>query len=198
MQVLLFEVFMKDKQTNVIYTDGQKKIVINGNNLYISKRNPKIKTIISTIAIIIIVILLVLLGLKSCDRVKQYMVATPDQSAVEWQGEQTIKNPNPKTSAGSYIPGFAVLNLVSNTKNQKVNFYNPSENSCYFKMYLFIDNELVWKSDYIKPGTGFYDIQLSRTFVPCTTKGYLKIECYTMAETRLTKTVNVNFDVEIY
>ena len=185
------------KSNNVIYTNGQK-IEVNGTHLYITNRNPKVKDVIFGVIAAILVIALIFILFRSCtQRVNEYLTATPDEQSVEWQGEQSITNPHAKTYQGSYIPGFDTLNLVSGTKNQKVNFYNPESNSCYFKMYLFIDNHLVWQSEFVKPGRGFYDITLSREFQPCTTTGSMKIECYSIDTIKLTKTVNIKFNVEI-
>lgn len=191
---------MKNKKNNnnVIYTDGQK-IEFNGDHLYISRRNPRVKTVILSVVILLLLVIILGVLIRSCSKqVYDNMTATPDEQSVEWNGEQNISNPHAKSYVGSYIPGFDTLYLVANTKNQKVNFYNPESNNCYFKMYLYIDDRMVWQSEFVKPGRGFYDITLSREYQPCNTTGYLKIECYSLDAVKLTKTVNIKFNVEIY
>lgn len=190
---------MNNNQTNQVYTNGQK-ITVNGNNLYITNRNPRTRRTITIISVIVIIVLLILLCLKSCDCLEPYKEdqIISDENSVEWNGNQNIKNPHPKSYQGSYIPGFDVLNLVAGTTKQKVNFYNPEENNCYFKMSLYVENEKIWESGYVKPGTGFYNIEISRTFAPKETDGYLRIECYSMDEQIMTKGVNINIKIIIY
>ena len=186
------------KQTNKVYKDGQK-ITVNGSNLYLSKRSPKVTRAITAIFAVLIIVLILLVTLKSCERQEiHHAEATPDEQSVRWNGEQYISKPPSQNYQGSYIPGFDVLNLVANTTEQKVNFYNPAENTCIFKLYLYVDGELVWNSGYLKPGFGFYNITLSHGFTPKECKGYMKIECYSAQELKLTKSVNINFDVIIY
>lgn len=181
---------------NKITIDGQV-ITVNGNSLHISKRKSKLLIITSIIAVIALIIV-VILSLRGCEKLSNSLQTVPDENSVVWDGEQFIKNPNTNTYKGSYIPGFDVLNLVADSKSQKVNFYNPESNTCNFKMFLFIENELVWQSGYVKPGYGFYEIELSHEFSARETTGVLKVECYSGQTNQLTKSVNIQCNVVIY
>lgn len=76
------------------------------------------------------------------------------------------------------IPGWEYINLNADSIDQYVNFRNPSENSCLFKMTLFVDDNEVWVSELTKPGCGFYDIQLSQSYPAGERSGKLRIQCY--------------------
>lgn len=76
------------------------------------------------------------------------------------------------------IPGWEYINLNADSIDQYVNFRNPSENSCLFKMTLFVDDNEEWVSELTKPGCGFYDIQLSQSYPAGERGGKLRIQCY--------------------
>lgn len=67
-----------------------------------------------------------------------------------------VENPNIS------IPGYESLNFTAGKKKQSVNFYNPEENTCFFRISLVIDNgngtgtgaseEIIWTSELIEPG----------------------------------------------
>lgn len=80
------------------------------------------------------------------------------------------------------IPGFESLSLEKNQSKQSVNFYNPEKNNCYFKLTLLLpDGTVIWKSKYIEPGNGIYEIDLDN---PLEEGEYenavLKYQCYTL------------------
>lgn len=101
-----------------------------------------------------------------------------DINASEWQGNQYIKNPSADNAVAIAIPGWDYIYLKSNTTAQQVNFYNPEVNNCLFVMSLYIEDRLVWKSGYVEPGYGYYDIELTEVPLTGTYDGYLKIQCY--------------------
>lgn len=102
---------------------------------------------------------------------------TADSNAAEWRGEQEIERGKSATDKIA-IPGWDCIYIKSDTTSQKVNFYNPQENNCLFLITLYIEDEDVWKSGYIKPGYGYYDITLSKEFKPGEYTGGLKIRCF--------------------
>ena len=53
---------------------------------------------------------------------------TPDQDAEEWDGNQEL--PQLGKNEEVIVPGFDSLVCYANQTKQKVNFYNPEENSC--------------------------------------------------------------------
>jgi len=116
-----------------------------------------------------------------------------DKSAVAWDGERHedyIAN----TSSSIAIPGWEYIDLKADSIKQSVNFRNPHTNSCLFAMTLFIENEEVWNSGYIKPGYGFYDIELSKTFPAGERDGKLFIKCYDVDGSEL-NSASINFKI---
>lgn len=104
-----------------------------------------------------------------------------DFDAVDWQGEQNTGSP--KTADGKKgiaIPGYKSITLKADTKEQKVNLYNPEENDCYFVMSLILpDGTVIWKSKMVPPGKGLYEITLDKTVLTGTYENsILKYECY--------------------
>lgn len=101
-----------------------------------------------------------------------------DTNASEWNGNQYIQKPTSDNAAAIAIPGWDYIYLKSDTLNQQVNFYNPKANSCLFVMSLYIEDKLVWKSGYVEPGYGYYNIGLTEIPFAGTYDGYLKIQCF--------------------
>lgn len=107
-----------------------------------------------------------------------------EAGAQDWQGEQEVYT-GKKNENTIDIPGFDVMNLKAGEKEQKVNLYNPEQNTCYFQMSLFLQGSTteLWESGLIEPGKGLYDITLSE---PLEAGSYenavLKYECFTFDE----------------
>lgn len=101
-----------------------------------------------------------------------------DINASEWHGNQYIQKPTVDNSTAIAIPGWDYIYLKSDTLSQQVNFYNPQSNNCLFVMSLYIKDRLVWKSGYVEPGYGYYDIKLTEIPSAGTYDGYLKIQCF--------------------
>lgn len=82
-------------------------------------------------------------------------------SGIKWHGEQEILH-NYATQYGC-VPGFTELTFKSDTVNQRVNFYNPSQNSMAVDMELSLENgDTLWRAYNVQPDYGFYDIELNR------------------------------------
>ncbi len=82
------------------------------------------------------------------------------------------------------IPGFDVMNVKAGTTKQKVNLYNPEENTVYFKMSIYLnDGTKLWESELVEPGKAIYTIDFNQSL---TSKKYtdciLKYECFAMDE----------------
>ncbi|WP_086349222.1 hypothetical protein [Candidatus Enterococcus clewellii] len=110
-----------------------------------------------------------------------------DIAALETEGEAWTgkKEQGAKKAADRIaIPGFESLTLKADTKEQAVNFYNPEQNVCYFKLTLSVGETTLWESKLIEPGYGIYNIELNQ---PLSAGEYpeavLKYECYTIEET---------------
>lgn len=106
-------------------------------------------------------------------------------NGVNWNGKQDIKTEQKEKYIA--IPGFNRLSFVGNKKVQKVNLYNPSENSCTMTMEMFLANGTsLWKADNIQPGNGFYEIELKTTLDSGTYENcILNIKCYDKNGTEL-------------
>lgn len=88
------------------------------------------------------------------------------------------------------------LTFVANQTIQQVNFYNPENNDCYFQMNLYVANELVWKSENVQPGYGYYEIELSRKLKQGEYPAYLNIKCYNPNGEEL-NSANIRFDLNV-
>lgn len=106
-----------------------------------------------------------------------------------------------KSSDRTAIPGFESLTLKADTKQQDAVLFNPSENTCLFRISLILeDGTVLWTSKEVKPGKNSDPIRLSQ---PLEAGRYpntvLKYECFAMdgnktplngAEIKLTLRVN--------
>lgn len=101
-----------------------------------------------------------------------------DNSAEEWNGDQKLPSGEKSGEKTIKIPGISSLVFIANQKEQKVNFYNPKENTCLFRMTLYIEESQYWQSGYIDPGKGYYNIALDNVLKSGDHNGYLLIECF--------------------
>ena len=104
-----------------------------------------------------------------------------------------VENPN------IAIPGFESLEFKAGTKKQSVSFYNPKENTCYFRISLVLksDNgtetggtagdseakeEVLWTSELIEPGEEVKSIKLVKELESGDYPAYLKYECFSLKD----------------
>lgn len=106
-----------------------------------------------------------------------YMIA-PDGSAVKWSGRQVIKMPA-NNQTGVIVPGVTEMYFVADKIEQKVNLYNPEENSCFFVFEIMIDDVCYWRSGNCAPGDGYYEIELDKEMEAGTHDGFLVVRCFT-------------------
>lgn len=109
--------------------------------------------------------------------------ADVDSNAEEYTGDRDTYTGKKNTDTID-IPGFDVMNLKANTKEQSVNLYNPEQNSCYFKISLILaDGTRLWQSGLVEPGKAIYNLTLEQALdageYADTT---LKYECFAMDE----------------
>ena len=101
--------------------------------------------VIIAVALVTLVLILVLNGVPTSDGI------TDNTTAVE-------KNPN-----SIAIPGYEMLELKADSKEQSLCMPNPPQNSCYFQMCLYLeDGTLLWQSELIEPGKSSNPIVLSK------------------------------------
>lgn len=151
----------------------------------------------------IIILLLLLFGFtiffffgRSCRDDKKVLLPV-DENAEEWNGDQRLQNGKEEDTNTIKIPGFDSLTFIANRRNQQVNFKNPSENSCLFRMTLFVDDKQYWQSPgVIEPGKGYYEIELDELLESGDYDGALLTECFKDDGTVL-NSAKVKFDVTV-
>lgn len=129
---------------------------------------------------IIILLLLLLIGAIIyifCNQQNDSPILPTDENAVTWDGEQKVPRLQ-NGQKGIAIPGFDTLVFTANQTHQKVNFFNPVENDCLFRMTLYVNDEALWQSGYCAAGNGYYDIDISKPLIAGDYSAYLKVECF--------------------
>jgi hypothetical protein len=99
-----------------------------------------------------------------------------DKLAEQWRGKQDL--PSSGETKEIIVPGFKTLVFMADTTKQDVNLYNPEDNDCLFKLTLLADEKELWKSGFIKPGDGYYNIELSEPLKAGEYSGKLQYQCY--------------------
>ena len=99
-----------------------------------------------------------------------------DELAEKWKGNQDL--PSSGENKEIDVPGFKTLVFKAKQTSQKVNFYNPSENDCLFKLTLYADDKQLWESRYIQPNDGYYDIEINNSLDVGEYTGKLLYQCY--------------------
>lgn len=114
-----------------------------------------------------------------------------------------VENPNIS------IPGYESLDFMAGKKKQSVNFYNPEENTCYFRISLVLEqgngaetgnasgeapgNEqgaagsaesetVLWTSELIEPGEQVKSIELVQALESGEYPALLKYECFSLKD----------------
>lgn len=114
---------------------------------------------------------------------KNETAAEVDAAAEAWTGaKETYQGKSERDTID--IPGFDSMSIQAGIKEQNVNLYNPEQNTCYFKMSLYLnDGTLLWESKLIQPGKAVYNLTLNQ---PVDAGEYqdciLKYECFSMDE----------------
>ena len=83
-------------------------------------------------------------------------------------------------SSNINILGFETLEFNADETEQSVNFFNPDNNACYFRLSLIIDGETLWTGDYLAPDESISEIELSKALDKGTYNAVLKYECFTL------------------
>lgn len=128
-----------------------------------------------TVALAILVVVLCILLLQKCG------------GAPIIPGETTVPETTVIKNEGTIsIPGYELLELQSDSKQQALCLPNPPQNNCYFQITLYLeDGTMLWQSELIEPGETSQPLVLSRELK----KGYypgafLRFACYRMDEDR--------------
>lgn len=109
--------------------------------------------------------------------------AALDADAEDWSGEREVYAGEKNTDTID-IPGYGSITLKADDAEQTVNFYNPEQNTCYFRMTLLLsDGTQLWQSGLVEPGKGIYSITLEETLPAGEYEGaVLRYECFAMNE----------------
>lgn len=119
---------------------------------WIHPKNRKAAVIIAIFLVLFVLLLLFLL--KSCKNAEN----APSEETTSTQKTLDFE---PYSDKRIEIPGFQGISLTSGQLNQKVNFYNPQNNNCYFIISIYLsDDTKIFESDYIAPGETIEDIML--------------------------------------
>jgi len=117
-----------------------------------------------------------------------------------------VENPN------IAIPGYASLTFKAEEKEQSVDFFNPEENTCYFRMSLVMKEEdaqetenghsareetVLWTSEYLEPGEHIKSIQLERELEEGDYPASLRYECFSLKDERQLNGSNVKLTLSV-
>lgn len=95
------------------------------------------------------------------------------------------------------IPGYESLEFKAGKEKQSVDFYNPDENTCFFRISLVVKDEtdtangeegnageetVLWTSDFIEPGEHVKSIKLSKELESGEYAAILKYECFSLKD----------------
>lgn len=140
------------------------------------------------IAMVALLALLLILAMKGCNG-----MSIPNEDGAA-DNTSVIIEKNPNSIA---IPGYEMLELKANSKEQSLCMPNPPQNCCYFQISLYLeDGTLLWKSELIEPGKTSKPIILSKALEKgMYPNAVLRYSCYSQddnlsplngAETKLT------------
>ena len=117
------------------------------------KPSPKRFPWILAVAAVVLIALLLILVLKGCND-----LPTPNPNGTEDNTAATVEK-NPDSIA---IPGYEMLELKADSKEQSLCMPNPPQNCCYFQISLYLENGvLLWQSELIEPGANSKPMVLS-------------------------------------
>ncbi len=137
------------------------------------KLSPQHFPLILVVAAVVLIALLLILLLKGCNGV-------PTQDDTADNTTATVEK-NPDSIA---IPGYEMLELKANSKEQSLCMPNPPQNCCYFQIYLYLeDGTLLWKSELIDPGANSKPMVLSKALEKgMYPNAVLRYSCYSQDE----------------
>ena len=85
------------------------------------------------------------------------------------------------------IPGYEKLDFKAGKTKQNVNFNNPEENTCYFRMTLELEDDseedtVLWTSELIEPDEKIENIKLEKALDKGEYPAILKYECFSLKD----------------
>lgn len=149
--------------------------------------------------LLIIVIILMLLLFKCCSS-NRGTEPPPSDTTSTTENKTLDFIPAGDSSDSINIPAVTGLNLKSGQLQQKVDFYNPKENQCYFIISIYLsDDTLIYKSDYLAPTETITEINLLQTLQRGTYKNCrIVYNCYTLDSKAPLNSGNVKIEINSY
>ncbi|NMA67766.1 MAG: hypothetical protein GX957_16300 [Clostridiaceae bacterium] len=97
------------------------------------------------------------------------------------------------------IPGFERLVFRARQAEQKVRFYNPQKNKCYFEIAICLpDGAEVFRSGLLAPGKSIDSIKLKYNLEPGKYEGaILRYSCYTTESMEQLNGADIVFNLEV-
>lgn len=130
-----------------------------------------------TFLLCIICVLLVIIGAELCIEHEENKADDFVYGGTRWTGKQDLESG--KQSSYIAIPGFYEMTFIASQKNQRVNIYNPETNQCFMLDAIILDDgTIIWESDALYPGYGFYNIELIDTVGRGSYDAHLVIRCF--------------------
>lgn len=125
---------------------------------------------------LVLIVLLVFVAMKECKK-----IPVSNQQDTTGSINPTVEK-NPDSIA---IPGYEILELKADSKEQTLCMLNPAQNCCYFRIALYMeDGVLLWESELIMPGENsdpiFLSKELEKGMYP---NAILRYSCYRMDDT---------------
>jgi len=120
-----------------------------------------------------VVLILIFILLQACPKTKNPV--TPSVATMP------IVEKNPNSIA---VPGYEMIELKADSKEQTLCFPNPPQNVCYFQITLCLeDGTQLWVSELIEPGTNSKPMVLAKALPKGTyPNAVLRYSCYRMDE----------------
>lgn len=136
------------------------------------------KAIILVVLIMLVVMIVILV--RSCGN-----EPISDVPQTEMQDNKLDFTPSGNGSKNAItIPGMTGLTMKAGQLEQTVDFYNPEQNECYFRISLYLsDNTLIYQSDYIAPSEHVTDISLKQV-LECGVYGKCRLvyDCFALED----------------
>ncbi len=157
----------------------------------------------TVILTVIVVFAAVILGNNLNDRSRELIVdplpeSTTKPSAVvtEPTSETSVESISTETTS---IPGYDLVKMKSGQLDQNVRLYNPSNNSCYFLITIYLpDGKEIYRSDLIAPGDSIDRIRLSTKLEKGLNENAMLVySCYSVDNLQPMNGATVKFTLEV-
>ncbi len=99
------------------------------------------------------------------------------------------------------IPGYESLSFKAGTKKQSVNFHDPEENTCYFRISLVLEADaeetVLWTSELLEPGESVKSIRLERELESGDYPAIIKYECFSLRDNTPLNGANISVTLQV-